>query len=93
MLSLNLLKFSYLPFSIQAYRRISTVLWLAKLYGNAELELTLMYATQMKTISTKSIKLILEKKLYLTKNANNVPEVKNSLFNNYTNIRGADEYK
>ena len=77
----------------QAYRKISVVLSLAKLYGNTELELALMYATQMRTITTKSIKSILDKKLYLTKSANNIPRERKSLFNNHTNIRGADEYK
>jgi transposase len=77
----------------QAYRKISAVLSLAKLYGNTELELALMYAVQMKTITTKSIKSILNKKLYLAKSANNIPSTQQSLFNNHTNIRGADEYK
>jgi transposase len=77
----------------QAYRKISAVLSLAKLYGNTELELALMYATQMRTITTKSIKSILDKKLYLTKSVNNIPPERQSLFNNHTNIRGADEYK
>lgn len=76
-----------------AYRKISAVLSLAKLYGNMELELALMYATKMRTITTKSIKSILDKKLYLSKSINNVPQVQPSLFNNHTNIRGADEYK
>jgi len=78
----------------QAYRKISAVLSLAKLYGNTELELALMYAVQMRTITTKSIKSILDKKLYLTKNTKNTaPLQQQSLFNNHTNIRGADEYK
>ena len=76
-----------------AYRKISAVLSLAKRYGNTELELALMYATQMKTITTKSIKSILDKKLYLTKSVNNTTPVQQSLFDNHTNIRGADEYK
>jgi transposase len=78
----------------QAYRKISAVLSLAKLYGNTELELALMYATQMRTITTRSIKSILDKKLYLSKSANNIaPSKQQSLFDNHTNIRGADEYK
>jgi len=77
----------------QAYRKISAVLSLAKLYGNTELELALMYATQMRTITTKSIKSILDKKLYLSKSVNNIaPSKQQSLFDNHTNIRGADEY-
>ncbi len=77
----------------QAYKKISAVLSLAKLYGNVELELALMYATKMRTITTKSIKSILDKKLYLSKGANNIVPMQQSLFNNHTNIRGADEYK
>lgn len=76
-----------------AYRKISAVLSLAKRYGKTELELALMYATRMKTIKTKSIKSILDKKLYLAKSANNTAPQKQSLFDNHTNIRGADEYK
>lgn len=77
----------------QAYRKISAVLSLAKLYGNIELELALMYAVGMRTITTKSIKSILDKKLYLSKSANNIEHQQQSLFDNHTNIRGADEYK
>ncbi len=77
----------------RAYRKISAVLSLAKLYGNTELELALMYAVQMRTITTKSIKSILDKKLYLAKSVNNISSTQQSLFNNHTNIRGADEYK
>jgi transposase len=77
----------------QAYRKISAVLSLAKLYGNTELELALMYAVKMRTITTKSIKSILDKKLYLAKSANNTFQGKQSLFDTHTNIRGADEYK
>lgn len=77
----------------QAYRKISAVLSLAKLYGNTELELALMYALKMRTITTKSIKSILDKKLYLAKSANNTTALKQSLFDTHTNIRGASEYK
>ncbi len=85
--------FAEVEHNSQAYRKISAVLSLAKLYGNTELELALMYATKMGTITTRSIKSILDKKLYLAKSANNVPPVQPSLFNTHTNIRGADEYK
>lgn len=77
----------------QAYRKISAVLSLAKLYGTTEFELALMYAVKMRTITTKSIKSILDKKLYLAKSANNTFQGKQSLFDTHTNIRGADEYK
>lgn len=87
--------FSEVEYKPQAYRKISAVLSLAKLYGNTELELALMYATQLRTITVKSIKSILDKKLYLAKGANNTKEqkAKLSLYNNHANIRGADEYR
>jgi len=85
--------FREVEYNPQAYRKISAVLSLAKLYGNTELELALMYALKMKTITTKSIKSILDKKLYLAKSANNIIRDKHSFFNNHTNIRGSDEYK
>jgi len=85
--------FTEVEYNPQAYRKISAVLSLAKLYGNTELELALMYALKMRTITTKSIKSILDKKLYLAKSVNNIVSTKHSLFNNHTNIRGSDEYK
>ncbi len=85
--------FEEVDYKPQAYRKIVAILSLAKLYGNIELELALMYATKMRTITTKSIKSILDKKLYLSKSANNVQSAQQSLFNNHSNIRGADEYK
>ncbi len=75
-----------------AYRKIVSVLSLAKLYGQAELELALMYALEQRTTQTKSIKSILDKKLYLGKCANNIASTP-SLFNTHENLRGADEYK
>lgn len=86
--------FEEVEYNPQAYRKISAVLSLAKLYGNTELELALMYASQMKTITTKSIKSILDKKLYLQKSVNNTTHYNQpSLFNTHANIRGANEYK
>jgi len=82
--------FTEVSYKPQAYRKISAVLSLAKLYGNTQLELALMYAMQMRTITTKSIKSILDKKLYLAKSANNT---QHTVFNNHANIRGANEYK
>jgi len=75
-----------------AYRKIIGVLSLAKLYGKTELELALMYALDQRALKTKSIKSILDKKLYLGKCANNTVATK-SLFNTHENLRGADEYK
>ncbi len=84
--------FAAVDYTPNAYRHIVAVLSLAKLYGKIELELALMYACEKRSIKTKSIKSILEKKLYLAKNANNLV-LKSSLLNNHSNIRGADEYK
>lgn len=75
-----------------AYRKIVSVLSLAKLYGKTELELALMYALEQRTTQTKSVKSILDKKLYLGKSVNNTVATK-SLFNTHENLRGADEYK
>jgi transposase len=75
-----------------AYRHIIAVLSLAKLYGKSELELSLMYALEKGTLKTKSIKSILEKKLYLAQSANN-PTATPSLFNTHANIRGPGEYR
>jgi hypothetical protein len=85
--------FEEVEYNPQAYRKISAILSLAKLYGDIELELALMYATKMRTITTRSIKSILDKKLYLKESANNKVSTQQSLFDNHTNIRGADEYK
>jgi len=86
--------FEQVTYKPQAYRKIVAVLSLAKLYGNTQLELALMYAAQMRTITTKSIKSILDKKLYLSKSANNIaPSRQQMLFDNHSNIRGADEYQ
>lgn len=75
-----------------AYRRVIAVLSLAKIYGQSELELALMYALEQQTLKTKSVKSILDKKLYLGTPANN-PKHTPSLFNTHTNLRGADAYK
>jgi len=75
-----------------AYRKIVSILSLAKLYGQTELELALMYALEQRTTQTKSVKSILDKKLYLGKSANNTITT-HSLFNTHDNLRGADEYK
>lgn len=77
----------------QAYRRILAVLKLAKDYGYTEFELGLMYALENNTIATKSIKSILNKRLYLQSSSNNRSYNTPKLFNTHANIRGADEYK
>jgi len=78
----------------QAYRRILAVLKLAKDYGYTEFELALMYALEHNTTTTKSIKSILDKRLYLqSSSSNNHSYSTPNLFNTHSNIRGADEYQ
>ena len=84
--------FGAVDYAPNAYRHIVAVLSLAKLYGKIELELALMYAIEKRSIKTKSIKSILEKKLYLARSANNIV-FKSSVLDTHSNIRGADEYK
>ena len=84
--------FGAVDYAPNAYRHIVAVLSLAKLYGKIELELALMYAIEKRSIKTKSIKSILEKKLYLARSANNIV-FKSSVLATHSNIRGADEYK
>ena len=89
-------EFDRVDYPPQAYNKIVSVLKLAKQYGKTELELTLMYALEKDTLRVKSIKSIIDKRLYLTKSANNnnISSKKiDSLFNNHSNIRGAKEYK
>ena len=77
-----------------AYRKIVAILSLAKVYGKVELELTLQYALNNRTTSSKSIRSILDKKLYLSQSINTTsPKRNHSLFNEHKNIRGASEYQ
>jgi hypothetical protein len=77
-----------------AYRKIVAVLSFAKIYGKVDLELALQYALNNKITATKSIRSILEKKLYLGQSLNNTThKAKTSLFNDHENIRGASEYQ
>ena len=79
-----------------AYRHIIAVLSLAKIYGRTELELALIYAIEHRTIRTKSIKSILDKKLYLQKSANNIQHQSSNtpaLFNTHSNLRDPQNYK
>jgi len=76
-----------------AYRKIVAVLSMAKIYGYMELELALMYAAQHRILSVKSIKSILDKKLYLQNESNNAGYKTPSLFNTHDNLRGEDTYK
>jgi hypothetical protein len=77
-----------------AYRKIVAVLSFAKVYGKVDLELALQYALNNRTTATKSIRSILEKRLYLGESINNtIPKSKTSLFDDHENIRGASEYQ
>jgi len=75
-----------------AYAHIIAVLSFAKRYGNSELELALMYAVKERTLRTRSIKSILEKKLYLVESANNRLDTPTLIYDPAC-FRGADEYK
>lgn len=85
--------FSAVEHKANAYRQIIAVLSLARIYGQTELELALMYAVEKRIIKTKSIKSILAKKLYLKKSVNNTTHGTSSLFNTHDNLRDPDTYK
>ncbi len=85
-------RFALAEYEAQAYRPIIAVLSLAKLHGKAELELALMFALDKQTLKTKSIKSILDKKLYLGKCANNIHTLP-SVLNTHSNLRDAKEYR
>ena len=85
--------FDAVEYKAKAYRRIVAVLSLAKRYGNTELELALMYATEHRIQSVKSIVSILDKKLYLQSSANNGHYAKGTLFDTHDNLRGPDTYQ
>ena len=76
-----------------AYRQIVAVLSLAKRYGNAQLELALMYAASHRILRVKSIVSILDKKLYLQTSANNTHYHTDTLFDTHENLRGPDTYR
>lgn len=76
-----------------AYKKIIAVLKMAKEYGNTEFELALIYAQENNLTATKSIRSVLDKRLYLQKSSNNRSYTTPALFNNHENLRGADEYK
>ena len=58
-----------------------------------ELELALMYSIENNLTTTKSIRSVLDKHLYLQKSSNNTIYTTPTLFNTHENIRGADEYR
>ena len=76
-------------YPVKAYRSIIAILSLSKIYGKLELNLALGYALSINASSTKSVKSILSKKLYM-QSANNVT---NTVLNSHENIRGSDYYK
>ncbi len=73
-----------------AYRGIIAILSLEKMYGRIALNLALGYASSINTTSVKSIRSILDKKLYLQ--AINNHTVKPST-PTHDNIRGSEYYK
>jgi transposase len=73
-----------------AYRGIIAILSLEKMYGRIALNLALGYANSINTTSVKSIRSILDKKLYLQ--AVNTHTVKPST-PTHENIRGSEYYK
>lgn len=85
-------RFASAEYEAQAFRPIIAVLSLAKLHGKAELDLALMFALDKQTLKTKSIKSILDKKLYLGKSANNIHAIP-SVLNTHKNLRNAQEYQ
>jgi len=85
-------RFASATYEAQAFRPIIAVLSLAKLHGKVELELALMFALDKQTLKTKSIKSILDKKLYLGKCANNLHALP-SVLNTHSNLRNAKEYR
>ena len=73
-----------------AYRKIIAILSQAKIYGNEPLNLAIAYGVKHGTTSTRSIKSILEKKLYLQESINtpiNQP-IQPSSLDTHKNLRG-----
>ncbi|MCK9373698.1 MAG: IS21 family transposase [Sulfuricurvum sp.] len=85
-------RFAAAEYEATAYRPIIAVLSLAKLHGKSELELALMFALEKQTLKTKSIKSILEKKLYPGRSANNIMTTP-PILNTHDNLRNAQEYQ
>ena len=85
--------FESVGYKEQAFRKIMSTLKMAKEYGNTEFELALMYAIEHKLTRVKSIRSVLDKRLYLQKSSNNRDYMIPTLFNTHENLRGADEYK
>lgn len=73
-----------------AYRGIIAILSLEKMYGRIALNLALGYASSINTTSVKSIRSILDKKLYLQAVNNHTAKPTTPT---HTNIRGSEYYK
>jgi len=73
-----------------AYRGIIAILSLEKMYGKIALNLALGYASSINTTSVKSIRSILDKKLYLQAVNNHTVKPTTPTHNN---IRGSEYYK
>jgi transposase len=84
-------RFATASYPPNAYSNVIAVLSLAKTYGRIDLELALGYAISINATSVKSIKSILDKKLYLRYPANNVTKL--AALNNHDNVRGPNYYK
>ena len=76
-----------------AYRHIAAVLSMEKIYGTSELETVLSFALAKHILATRSIRSILNKKLYLTQDADNTANVVPILHNNHANLRGKQNYR
>lgn len=85
--------FASVGYKEQVFKKIIAVLKMAKAYGTTEFELAIMYAIEHKLSKVKSIRSVLDKRLYLQKSSNNKDYKTPTLFNTHENLRGADEYK
>jgi len=85
--------FESVGYKEQAFKKIMAVLKMAKEYGYTEFELALMYSIEHNLTTVKSIRSVLDKRLYLQKSSNNKNYATPTLFNTHENLRGADEYK
>jgi len=85
--------FEAMEYKEQAYKKIMSVLKMAKEYGYTEFELALMYALEHNLTKTKSIRSVLDKHLYLQNGFNNTNYTTLEVFNNHKNLRGANEYR
>lgn len=76
-----------------AYHHIAAVLSMEKIYGKEKLETVIDFALVNHTLGTKSIRSILDKKLYLAQSTNNTASAVLTLQNNHANLRGKNNYQ